>query len=61
MGEYLFDFAVVTILIVGITAVMGVLTNGIGISLFGRGKKNEFVDQIAGNQKGWKQIGGKRK
>jgi hypothetical protein len=61
MAGYLLDFALVALLIVGITAIMGVLTNGIGENLFGRGKKSHFVDQAAKSTSGWKEVGGNKK
>lgn len=61
MGNYITDLTIVALLIIGITAVLGVVTNGIGEKLFGGKRKSEFVDQSAKFQTGWKQVGGKRK
>jgi hypothetical protein len=61
MGSYITDLTIVALLIIGITAVLGVVTNGIGLKLFGGKQKAEFVDQSAKFQTGWKQVGGKRK
>ncbi|WML49561.1 hypothetical protein RCG23_06175 [Neobacillus sp. PS3-34] len=61
MGGYIFDLTVVALLIVGITALMGVITNGIGENLFGGKKRSEFVDQSAKYQTGWKAVGGNKK
>jgi len=61
MVNYITDLTVVALLIIGITAVLGVVTNGIGEKLFGGKQKTEFVDQSAKFQTGWKQVGGKRK
>jgi hypothetical protein len=61
MGSYITDLTIVAVLIIGITAVLGVITNGIGEKLFGGKRKSEFVDQSAKFQTGWKQVGGKRK
>lgn len=61
MAAYMADFALVIGLIIGITALNGVITNGIGNKLFGRSKKSEFVDQSARMQTGWKEVGGKSK
>lgn len=60
MAGYLMDFAIVTVLIVGITALMGVITNGIGENIFGRNKRTEFTDQAAKFVSGWKEVGGKK-
>lgn len=58
---YIMDLAIVAILVVGISALMGVMTNSIGEKLFGRKRKSEFVLQSARFQEGWKEIGGKKK
>jgi tetrahydromethanopterin S-methyltransferase subunit B len=61
MVGYLTDLLIVTVLVVGITALMGVILNGIGEKVFGGKNKNEFVDQSARFQTGWKMVGGNRK
>ncbi|WP_147533245.1 hypothetical protein [Bacillus marasmi] len=61
MVEFIMDFAIVALLIIGITAMMGAITNGIGSALFSGRKRSEFVDQSAKFQVGWKQVGGKKK
>ncbi|MGJ7919592.1 hypothetical protein [Neobacillus sp. LXY-4] len=61
MVDYIIDFTVVSLLIIGITAFMGALTNGIGNKLASSKHRTEFVDQSAKVQVGWKQVGGKKK
>ncbi|WP_078381424.1 hypothetical protein [Sutcliffiella halmapala] len=61
MVEYFIDFTIVAILVIGITAVMGVLVNGIGEKVFGRKNGSESFDKSASMQKGWKSVGGKSK
>lgn len=58
MVAYIIDFTIVAVLVIGITAVMGVVTNGIGIKLFSKKQKSQFVDQSNKVQIGWKQVGG---
>lgn len=58
---YIMDLAIVTILVVGITALMGVITNSIGEKVFGGKRRSEFVVQSARFQEGWKAVGGKKK
>lgn len=58
MVAYIMDFLMVALLIVGITAINGVLTNGIGEKVIGRKRKSEFVEQSERIQTGWKSIGG---
>lgn len=61
MANFILDLSIVATLVIGITAVMGVMTNGIGVRFFGGKKKNEFVDQSARFQTGWNYVGGKKK
>lgn len=61
MKEYIFDLTLVALLVIGLTATLGVFTNGLGERLFGGKNKNEFVDQSAKFQTGWKSVGGKKK
>lgn len=60
MKEYIFDLTVVALLVIGFTATLGVLTNGIGERLFGGKKRTEFVDQSEKVQTGWNYVGGKK-
>ncbi|MEH7106919.1 hypothetical protein [Bacillus sp. JJ1764] len=60
MGAYIVDLTVVAVLIIGITAMMGVITNTIGEKVFGGKRRSEFVDQNAKYQTGWKMVGGKK-
>ncbi|MFB6465344.1 hypothetical protein ACE38V_00855 [Cytobacillus sp. Hz8] len=59
MVGYLTDLVIVALLIIGITATIGVFTNGIGNIIFGRKHKKEFVNQSTRFQTGWKSVGGK--
>lgn len=61
MVGYIADLTIVAILIIGITALMGVLTNGFGEKVFGGKKRSEFVDQSARFQTRWKSVGGNKK
>ncbi|MFC0271978.1 hypothetical protein ACFFIX_10995 [Metabacillus herbersteinensis] len=56
MVEYLVDFVLVAVLVIGLTATMGVLANAIGINVFGGKKKSAFVDQSQKTQVGWKKV-----
>jgi hypothetical protein len=60
MPGYIMDLAIVAILIIGLTAVLGVLTNALGERLFGGKNRNQFVDQSLKFQTGWKAVGGKK-
>lgn len=61
MKEYIFDLTVVALLIIGLTATLGVFTNALGERLFGGKRKTEFVDQADKVQIGWKAVGGNKK
>ncbi len=61
MPAYIFDMTIVAILVIGITALMGVLTNGIGEKFFGGKNKSEYVDKSTSMQTGWKNVGGNKK
>lgn len=58
MLEYFTDLAIVAVLIISITATMGVLLNGIGTKVFGGKNKSLFVDKSKQMQTGWKNVGG---
>lgn len=61
MIGYFSDLIIAAVLIIGTTAFMGVLTNGIGKTLFGSKKRSKFVEQTARMQTGWNHVGGNRK
>jgi len=58
MISFFIDFFLVSILIIGITAINGVFVNSVGKKLFGRNQKSKFIDQTSKTQHGWKQVGG---
>ncbi len=58
---YILDFALVSLLIIGITALLGVISNGIGIHLFGRKNRSKFVDQSDKSTAGFNMVGGNKK
>ena len=59
MTEYIFDFILVAVFIIGLTAFMGPLTNGIGNIFFGRRKRTEYVNQTNRTTAGFHKVGGK--
>lgn len=61
MVGYLTDLIIVTVIVVGLTALMGTILNGIGEFVFGGRKKAEFVDKSESIQTGWKMVGGNPK
>ncbi|CAM4016239.1 MULTISPECIES: hypothetical protein [Bacillus cereus group] len=59
MIAFFIDFVTVAALIIGITALIGVITNNIGEKLFGGKEKMKFVNKSLDVQSGWNQVGGK--
>ncbi|MBO9128648.1 hypothetical protein [Bacillus sp. 165] len=59
MIDYLIDLVIVAVLVIGITATVGVITNSIGENLFGGKKKTKFIDKSERMQSGWNNVGGK--
>lgn len=59
MIAFFTDFIIVATLIIGITALIGVITNSIGEKLFGGKEKMKFVNKSLDVQSGWNQVGGK--
>ncbi|WP_108670040.1 hypothetical protein [Peribacillus acanthi] len=60
MAGYLLDLTIVTVLVIGFTALNGVIVNGIGERFFGGKEKSIFKDHSAKTQTGWKAVGGKK-
>ncbi|WP_374720363.1 hypothetical protein [Parageobacillus toebii] len=60
MTQYVMDYIIVFVLIVGITALMGVIANGIGEKIFGGSKRKEHVNETKRTQAGWNLVGGKK-
>jgi len=58
MGSYFFDFFLISLLVIGITALNGVFLNGLGIRVFGGKNRFKFKNQSAKTQTGWKNVGG---
>ncbi|RDI47765.1 hypothetical protein [Falsibacillus pallidus] len=59
MTEYVIDLILFSAFVIGLTAIMGVLTNGIGEKLFGGKNKRFFVEKSASIQSGWNKVGGR--
>ena len=60
MVDYIVDFALVFLLIVALTATIGVITNTIGTKFFSRGQKDEFTSQNNKTLSNFKPVGGKK-
>jgi hypothetical protein len=58
--QYFIDLTIVALFVIGMTAMMGVLVNGIGQKLFGGSNRMENVNQTEKTQTGWKLVGGKK-
>ncbi len=58
---YILDFLMVSLLIIGITALLGVISNGIGTHLFGKKHRSKFVNQSDKTTAGFTMVGGQKK
>ncbi|CAM4091549.1 hypothetical protein BAMA_17390 [Bacillus manliponensis] len=58
MVAFFIDFAIVALLVIGITAFIGVITNSIGEKVFGRKNNMKFVNQSSRMQSSWNKVGG---
>jgi hypothetical protein len=62
MISYFVEFTFLALLIIGLTAFLGPITNGIGEKFFNRKSDvNFFVKQSAKTQTGWRPVGGRKK
>ncbi|KXG10175.1 hypothetical protein AT864_01736 [Anoxybacillus sp. P3H1B] len=60
MTQYFIDFMIVGVLIIGMTALMGVFANGVGEYVFGGSRRLEHIQKTAKTQEGWNRVGGKK-
>lgn len=60
MVEYLIDLSIVAALVIGFTALNGVIGNTIGEKIFAGRNKNIFKDATTQTQIGWKAVGGRK-
>ncbi|WP_453990452.1 hypothetical protein [Bacillus nitroreducens] len=61
MTSYITDLALIAILVIGITALMGVMANGIGERVFGGKTGSHIVKNDLNVKAGWKNVGGRKK
>ncbi|MFS0865577.1 hypothetical protein [Fredinandcohnia sp. 179-A 10B2 NHS] len=61
MAAYILDLALLTILVIGITATMGVIANGVGERVFGGKTGSDILNRDLKVKTGWKAVGGKTK
>lgn len=54
--SFVIDLIVFAILVIGLTALLGVISASIGERIFGRKKGNAFYDQNMNSQKGWRKM-----
>ena len=60
MMEYAIDFFLFALFVIGLTAFMGPLTNGLGHLLSPRQKRSSYVRQTELSQEGFKPVGGSK-
>ncbi|HEU5139093.1 MAG TPA: hypothetical protein VFT51_03910 [Bacillales bacterium] len=56
MIGFLIDLLVLAVLVIGLTAMLGVISTQIGERVFGRKKGNVFYDHNMNSQKGWRKM-----
>ncbi|HET7657819.1 MAG TPA: hypothetical protein VFK37_05965 [Bacillales bacterium] len=56
MSSFIIDLILLGVFVIGLTAMLGVISTGIGERLFGRKKGSQFLDQTANSQKGWRKM-----
>ncbi|WP_449539482.1 hypothetical protein [Ferdinandcohnia sp. Marseille-Q9671] len=61
MASYILDLGLITVLVIGITALMGVMANGLGERVFGGKTGSSIVNQDLRVKTGWNNVGGKKK
>ena len=59
MAAYITDFILVSVCVIGFTALNGIITNGMAERWFSGKKHSDIFDHSARIQSGWKQVGGK--
>jgi hypothetical protein len=53
---FIIDLIVFAVLVIGLTAMLGVIATSIGERIFGRKKGSDFYDQNMNSQKGWRKM-----
>ncbi|MFC7371801.1 hypothetical protein ACFQPF_08935 [Fictibacillus iocasae] len=56
MKEYLTDFALLSLCLIGLTALMGTISRFIAQLLFGGKRKDFFLTKSQGYQQNWKKV-----
>lgn len=56
MLAYITDFVIFAILVIGLTALLGVISTTIGEKWLGRKNSTVFSDQNAHSQEGWRKM-----
>ncbi|MDE5412633.1 hypothetical protein [Alkalihalobacterium chitinilyticum] len=59
MANLVIDFILLALCIIGLTALMGTITNVFGMKIFGRGNVDKFKTKSSSIQSGWKKVGGR--
>jgi len=59
LGNFILDMVLVGLTIIGLTAFLAVIVQGIGQGLFGRNKQDEYLSKSRSFQSEWRGVGGK--
>lgn len=61
MGALVMDITLFAVTIVVLSAFLAVIVQKIGVTIFGRGKQDEFIGKSKFYQSNWNGVGGKAK
>lgn len=56
MVPYVIDLLLLAVLVIGLTAMLGVISTSLGERIFGRKKSNDFYNHNLNSQKGWRKM-----
>ncbi|WP_078555174.1 hypothetical protein [Bacillus alkalicellulosilyticus] len=59
MTAFIVDFLLLAAIVIGLTALNGILTNVFGMKILGRGQVDRYTTKSAATQTGWRKVGGK--
>ncbi|MEQ6375497.1 hypothetical protein RZN22_02995 [Bacillaceae bacterium S4-13-58] len=61
MGSLILDTVLIALLVIGLTAFLAVIVNGIGTKVIGKKNSKEYLGKGRSYQNNWKAVGGTKK
>lgn len=61
MGSLILDTVLIALLVIGLTAFLGVIVNGVGTKIIGKKNSKEYLSKGRSYQDNWKAVGGTKK